>query len=211
MKTCCVIIADDHNLFRQGLKKLLEEDQDIEVVGEAGDGIELLDLLKVVVPHLIILDISMPNLRGIEAISEIKKQHPDTKILMLTMYRDKEYLYQSIFAGADGYLLKKDVDREFFSAIEKIRRGKIYVSPHLSGELADDWESIRRGFHPALTTREIEILKLIAEGKSNKEIGSIFFMSVHTVERHRSNILSKLGLKGTADLVRYAIQKGYVE
>jgi DNA-binding NarL/FixJ family response regulator len=126
------------------------------------------------------------------------------------MHKDKEYLYQSISAGADGYFLKKDTDSEFFSAIEKIRQGKTYVSPHLSGELAEYWEQIRQGIHPVLTTREIEVLKLIAEGKPNKEIADLLFISVHTVERHRANILEKLDLKGTADLVKYAIQKGYV-
>jgi DNA-binding NarL/FixJ family response regulator len=205
-----IVLADDHALFRQGLKRLLEEMEEIEVIGEAGDGLELLALLNSVNPQLVILDISMPNLRGIETIPEIKRVHPEVRILVLTMHKDKEYLYQSIAAGADGYFLKKDADSEFFSAVEKIREGRIYVSPHLSGEVAEDWEQIRRGSHPVLTSRESEVLKLIAEGKLNKEIADHLFISVHTVERHRANILEKLDLKGTADLVKYAIQKGYV-
>jgi DNA-binding NarL/FixJ family response regulator len=160
---------------------------------------------------MVILDISMPNLRGIEAIKEIKTVCPDAKILMLTMHNDKEYLYQAIAAGADGYFLKKDAHTELFSAIERVRRGKVYVSPSLSEDMAEDWEKIRQGFRKSiLTTREIEVLKLIAEGKSNKEIGDLLFISMHTVERHRANIMEKLNFKKTADLVKYAIQKGYI-
>jgi len=160
---------------------------------------------------MIILDISMPNLRGVEAIYEIKRIHPETKVLMLTMHKDKEYLYQTISAGADGYFLKKDADAELFSAIEKIRKGSMYVSPSLSEESSGDWEQIRQGFRkPILTTREREVLNLIAAGKSNKEIAEHLFISVHTVERHRANIMDKLNLKNTADLVKYAIQKGYI-
>ena len=205
-----IVLADDHVLFRQGLKRMLEEVPNVGVVGEAGDGLELIQLLDEVTPHLIILDISMPNLRGIEAIREIKKTHSKAKILMLTMHNDKEYLYQSVLAGADGYLLKKDADSEFFAAVEKIRQGGIYVSPHLSGMLSEDWEQIRRGIRPILSDREVEVLKMIGEGRSNKEIAELLFISVHTVERHRANILEKLNLKGTADLVKYAIQKGYI-
>jgi DNA-binding NarL/FixJ family response regulator len=211
MGTYRIVLADDHTLFLQGLKQILQGMGDFEVIGEAADGRELLDLLNKVTPDMVILDISMPNLRGIEAIEKIKMAHPNAKILMLTMHSDKEYLYQAIAAGADGYFLKKDAHTELFSAIEKIRRGKIYVSPDLSEGLADDWKQIREGFRkPILTTREIEVLRLIAEGKSNKEIGDLLFISTHTVERHRANIMEKLPLKKTADLVKYAIQKGYI-
>ena len=208
-----VVVTDDHALFRQGLKNLIDGVDDLAVVGEAGDGLELLKLLKSAhqPPHLIILDISMPNLRGIEAISEIRVIHPGVKILVVTMHKDKEYLYQALAAGADGYFLKKDADTELFAAIEKIRKGRIYVSPHLSEKLEDGWERIRRGLGKSvLTNRETEVLKLIAEGKANKEIADVLFISVHTVERHRANIMAKLDLKNTADLVRYAIQKGYL-
>jgi DNA-binding NarL/FixJ family response regulator len=211
MGTYRIVLADDHALFLQGLKQVLQEVGDLEVIGEAADGRELLDLLNKITPDMVILDISMPNLRGIEAIKEIKTVHPKAKILMLTMHSDKEYLYQAIASGADGYFLKKDAHTELFSAIEKIRRGKVYVSPSLSGDMAADWEQIRRGFRkPILTPREIEILKLIAEGKSNKMIGDQLFISTHTVERHRANIMEKLNFKKTADLVKYAIQKGYI-
>jgi len=213
MGTYRIVLADDHALFRQGLKGILEGAADLEVVGEAGDGLKLLNLLNAnqLDPHLVILDISMPNLRGIEAIREIKTIHPNVKILIVTMHKDKEYLLQSLAAGADGYFLKKDADTELFAAIEKIRNGKNYVSPHLSEELANDWEQIRVGFtKPLLTKREREVLKLIAEGKSNKDIADLLFISVHTVERHRANMMEKLKLKKTADLVKYAIQKGYI-
>jgi DNA-binding NarL/FixJ family response regulator len=211
MGTYRIVLADDHALFLQGLKQVLQEVSDLEVIGEAVDGRELLDLLTKVTPDMVILDISMPNLRGIEAIEEIKTLHPEAKILMLTMHSDKEYLYQAVAAGADGYFLKKDAHTELFSAIEKVRRGKIYVSPSLSEDMAADWEQIRRGFRkPILTPREIEVLKLIAEGKSNKMIGDQLFISTHTVERHRANIMEKLNFKKTADLVKYAIQKGYI-
>lgn len=213
MGTYRVVVADDHALFRQGLKGILGGIADLEVVGEAGDGLELLNILKLnrLDTDLVILDISMPNLRGLEAIREIKTTHPHVKILIVTMYKDKEYLYQALANGADGYFLKKDTDRELFAAIEKIRDGRVYVSPHLSENLENDWEQIRRGFSkPILTVREREVLKLIAEGKSNKEISHVLFVSVHTVERHRANIMTKLNMKKTADLVKYAIQKGYV-
>jgi DNA-binding NarL/FixJ family response regulator len=208
-----VVVADDHALFRQGLKAILTGGVDLEVVGEASDGLELINLLKMnkLDPHLVILDISMPNLRGIEAIREIKAIHPHVKILIVTMHKDKEYLYQALASGADGYFLKSHADKELFAAIEKIRNGQVYVDPHLSEKQADDWEQIRRGFgKPILTTREREVMKLIAEGKSNKEIAEVLFVSVHTVERHRANIMAKLNMKKTADLVKYAIQKGYV-
>jgi two-component system, NarL family, response regulator NreC len=208
-----IIVADDHVLFRQGLKSILQGTSDLEVVGEAGDGLELIRLLKMgtLNPDLVVLDISMPNLRGLEAITEIKSLCPSIKVLMVTMHSDKEYLYQALAAGADGYLLKKDADAELFAAIEKIRKDKTYVSPYLAEDLTDYWVRLRgRTDRPVLTNREREVLKLIAEGKSNKEIGDVLFISVHTVERHRANIMSKLNLKNTADLVKYAIQKGYI-
>jgi DNA-binding NarL/FixJ family response regulator len=206
-----IVLADDHSLFRQGLKAVLEGTEEFKVVGEAGDGLELIDLLNQVKPHLVVLDISMPNLRGIETIPEIKKNHPEVKILVVTMHNDREYLYQAISQGADGYFLKKDAGTELFAAIEKIRKGKVYVSSSLSGDLTDYWEGIREGVKKGiLTNREREILSLIAGGKSNKEIADMLYISVHTVERHRANLMDKLDFKKTADLVKYAIEKGYI-
>jgi len=213
---CRIILADDHALLRKGVKKILEGMDGVEVVGEAGDGLELLNIMKKVTPHLVILDISMPNLRGIEAIDEIRALNPDAKVLILTMHKDKEYLSRSLSAGAHGYLLKEDADTELFAAIEKIRRGKLYVSPHFSDAVLDDWAQASRGnFTPSLqpeplTNRERQILKLIAEGQSNREIADLLFISIRTVEHHRASMMSKLHIKKAADLVKYAIEMGYV-
>jgi DNA-binding NarL/FixJ family response regulator len=198
-----IVLADDHAMMRQGLRKIMEGVADLEVIGEAGDGIELLALLERVIPHMVILDISMPNLRGIEALRQIKMKYPEVKVLILSMH--KEYLYQGFSAGADGYLLKEDADRELFSAIENIRQGRTYLSPRLTGRLLEDRAPSSEG----LSVREKEVLRLIVEGKSNKEIAEILFISVRTVESHRANVMAKLNLNSTADLVKYAIQKGY--
>jgi len=211
-----IILADDHVLFRQGLRRILEEKADLEVVGEAGDGLDLLNLLKEVHPHMVILDISMPNLRGIEATHEIKAILPALKVLILTMHKDEEYLSQAISAGVDGYLLKEDADRELYSAIEKIRQGRMYIPPSLSDNLAEQWVKTNQGkgkisFGPdVLTVREREVLKLTAEGKSSREIADLLFISVRTVEHHRANFMEKLNLKKNVDLVKYAIRKGYI-
>ena len=211
-----IVLADDHVLVRQGLRRILEERADLEVVGEAGDGLELLNLLNRLTPHLVILDIFMPNLRGIEAIHEIKMIHPDINVLILTMNKDKEYLYWALSAGAKGYLLKEDADKELFSAIEKVRQDKTYISPFFSDEVIDDLVQAGKGNVKAifeidpLTTREREVLKLIAEGKSSKEIAHLLFISVFTVNNHRASIMEKLNLKKATDLVKYAIRKGYI-
>jgi DNA-binding NarL/FixJ family response regulator len=176
----------------------------MKVIGEAADGVELLSFLSALTAHMVILDISMPKLRGIEAVREIKKKFPLVKLLVLTMHR--EYLHQALAAGADGYLLKEDTDRELFSAIESLRQGKTHISPGLREEMA--------GSNAALTlplsTREIEVLKLLAQGKRNKDISEVLSISIRTVENHRASIMNKLRLKNTADLVNYAIQQGYV-
>jgi len=211
-----LVLADDHVLFRQGLERILEKKGDLEIVGQVGDGLELLNLLKKLTPHMIILDISMPNLRGLEAIHEIKGMNPNVKVLVLTMHKDRDYLYQAILAGAKGYLLKEDAEKELFSAIEKVRQGRIFVSPKLSEELVDDLVNTHsRNHQPSfkpdpLTPREKEVLKLIAEGKTGKEIASLLSISVRTAEHHRANLMAKLHLKKTADLIKYAIQKGFV-
>lgn len=211
-----IVLADDHVLVRQGLKRILEGMAGLEVVGEASDGLDLLDLLSRVTPDMVILDIFMPNLRGIEAIHEIKKIHPDVRVLILTMHKDKEYLYLALSAGAKGYLLKEDADKELFSAIEKVQQGKTYISPYFSEEVVDDLVQIGRADGKAifeidpLTSREREVLKLIAEGKSSKEIGALLFISVFTVNNHRASIMEKLNLNKATDLVKYAIRKGYI-
>ncbi len=211
-----IVLADDHALVRQGLKRILEGTEDLEVVGEANDGLELLQLLTRITPQMVILDIFMPNLRGIEAITEIKATHPGVKILILTMHRDKEYLYLALSAGAKGYLLKEDAPKELFSAIAKVRQDKTYISPYFSDKVVDDLVQIGKGDAKALfetdplTPREREVLKLVAEGKSSKEIAALLFISVFTVNNHRASIMEKLKLKKATDLVKYAIRKGFI-
>jgi len=204
-------------LVRQGLKRILEGVRDLEVIGEASDGLELLDLLHHSDPDMVVLDVSMPKLRGIEAIHEIKTIRPEVSILMLTMHKDKEYLYLALSAGAKGYLLKEDADRDLFSAIERIRQGRAYVSPYFSEELFDNLVQVGKGDErrspleiDPLTTREREVVKLIAEGRSSKEIADLLCISVRTVDNHRANIMEKLNVKKATDLVKYAIQKGYI-
>lgn len=214
MKPSRVVVADDHVLFRQGMKKLLEEMPGVEVIGEAGDGLELLNLLKELNADIVLVDISMPNIRGIEAAHEIRSLYPGTKVLILTMHRGKEYLYHAISAGAHGYLLKEDSDIELLSAIEAIRNGGVYVSQGLSGEMVGDLSRLVqgkvKGVGESLSNRETEVMKLISEGKTNIEIGELLSISPRTVETHRAHILEKLKLKGTADIVRYAIENGLV-
>ena len=216
MNPCRIIIADDHVLFRQSLKKTLASRPDLEIVGETGDSLQLFDLLNRLLPDVILLDLSMLNFRGMEAVREIKKAYPRLKILILSMHQDKQYLEQAISAGARGYLLKQDTDAELLTAIEKIRRRRIYVSQNLIEELTEDWvktlhdESTVSPRMGQLTGREREILKLIAEGKGSRDIAGALLISTRTVERHRANIMQKLDVKKTADIVRHAIQRGYV-
>jgi DNA-binding NarL/FixJ family response regulator len=205
-----IILADDHAMFRLGVRRIIEEIAGLEVIGEAADGLELLGLLKKMTPDMIILDISMPHIRGLEATVEIKKDHPQIKILVLTMH--KEFLHQGISAGADGYLLKDDTDAELVDAIAQIRQGKIYLSPTVSGYA---YGLLSRGpsslaTPDPLTIRETQILKLVAEGKPSHEIADLFTISVRTVQNHRANIMKKLKLKKNAELVKYALQKGYL-
>jgi len=215
MKPFCVVLADDHAMFRQGIRKILEDLPGVHIRGEAGDGLELLDVLKKIEPDLVILDISMPNLRGMEAIREIKALCPNTKILMLTMHKESEYLRYALKAGADGFLLKEDADSELLKALDAVRREKLYVSPLLTEYLPTllGRQYGRKGApefaEDILTDREKQILKLIAEGKSSREIGELLFISARTVQNHRVNIMRKLNIKKTTDLIKYALQKGF--
>ncbi len=212
-----ILLADDHVMFRRAVRRIVESIADVEVVGEASDGLELLELLKKISPQMVITDISMPNLGGVEATREIKIFYPVVKVLILTMHKDKEYFYHAFSAGAEGYLLKEDSDRELLLAIDTLRKGGTYISPLLSTQLADLFmQKSRPGAEQLanpgelLTTREREIIKLITEGKSSKEVAELLFISSRTVQHHRANIMKKLNIKKTADLVKYAIQKGYI-
>lgn len=211
-----IVLADDHMMFRRGVKKIIQENEELDVVGEASDGLQLLEIIKQSPPDMVIVDVSMPNLRGLEATREIKMTNPDIKVIILTMHKDKEYLYHALSAGAEGFLLKEDADVELFAAIKTIRQGGSYISPLLAPQLTDLFLERQRPrdsegkFPPEiLTTREREIIKLIAEGKSSKEIAGLLYISSRTVQHHRANIMRKLNFKKTADLVKYAIQKGY--
>lgn len=214
MAKCSIIIADDHVLIRQGLKKLIEENESLEVVGVAGDGLELLGLLEKTTPDMILLDISMPHLRGIEVINEAKRLCPNVKILMITMHKTEQYFLCAMSAGADGYLLKEDSDTELLAAIDTVMDGELYISPFLGEQFSD--EVIRqyreKGVFPCetLTNREVEVLKLVAEALTSKEIADILSISIRTVEHHRANLLKKLELKNTADLIKHAIQNGFI-
>jgi DNA-binding NarL/FixJ family response regulator len=214
MKDYHIVIADDHTMFREGIKKIINETPDMEVIGEACDGLELLDLLKKKRPHMVILDIAMPKLRGIEAAQEIVKLYPQIKILFLSMHKKKEYLHLALASGGKGFLLKDDTGSDLVHALNKISKGRTYISPNILKELPVDLIEIIRGngiiSRGSLTAREKEVLKLIAEGKKNKEIAELLFISIHTVHNHRKNIKRKLNIDKNAELIAYAIQQGLI-
>jgi DNA-binding NarL/FixJ family response regulator len=208
MDMCSIVLADDHVMFRKGVKRIIEETSDLEVVGEANDGLELLRLLKAQEPKLVLLDIAMPHLRGLEAAREIKKLYPRVKIIFLTMHRSKEFLHQALEAGAEGFLLKEDADFDLLRAIQTVRGGGKFISPLLSTEMADLALREQAAELNPLTPREKTIVKLLTEGKTPKEIADLLYISVFTVRRHRDNIMRKLNLKRLADLIRYALSRG---
>ena len=207
-----IVLADEHILFRRGMKRIINEVPGMQVVGEANDGQEAIDLVKSLLPDLAILDISMPKMNGIEACREIRRLAPEVKILVLTMHKDREFLLHAISAGAQGYLLKEDSDEELFAAIGTIREGAMYVTKALAGVVSTDIAALIRGgqrkFSGSLTAREREVLKFLSEGKSNSEVAEVLGISTRTVETHRANIMNKLDLRNTAELVRYAIERG---
>jgi len=203
-----IVLAHDHALVRQGLRLILTGNGGIKIAGEASDGIELIHLLERIRPDMAILDISMPNLRGMEIIRDIKALHSKTKVLILTVHNQAPYVHQAMAEGADGYVVKEDSGAELISAIEVIRKGKVYISQRLRDKVGDPWQiSLPDTGQP--TTRERQVLKLIAEGKSNREIATLLYVSARTVESHRANIMRKLKLKRTADLVRFALHHGF--
>lgn len=209
MKPYRIVLADDHAMLREGIKGIINATKNMAVVGEAGDGLELLRLLKKTETDMAILDISMPNLRGIEAIHEIKASYPHVKVLMLSMHKKKEYLQRVLSLGAEGFLLKDDSGNELINAIHTIRKGGTFLSPIFLKEFSQDLVSICRGEvgnnKEPLSVRERQVLKLIVEGKTSKEIAELLFISVRTVQHHRANIRAKLNIRKTVDLVKYAI------
>lgn len=202
-----IVLADDHAMFREGIRKIIERIEAAVIIGEANDGFELLELLKESCPDLVILDISMPNLRGLEAIREIKKNYPKVRILVLTMHRKKEFIRKALADGADGFLLKEDPATELIRAVLAIKKGGKYLSQLITNDLinlAQEPDQI-----DILTSREREVLTLLAEGKKNREIAEALFISVNTVRRHRYNIMEKLNFNSLADLLKYAISQNY--
>ncbi len=193
MDAYTIILADDHAMFREGIRKIIERIEGALISGEVNDGLELLELLKKSSPNLVILDISMPNLRGLEAIREIKKTYPKVKILVLTMHKKKEFLRQALRDGADGFLLKEDAGSELIRAVQTVRNGGKYLSPLLTSVLTS--LAVEEEKTEVLTMREREVLKLLAEGKRTKEIAVALYISPHTVRRHRSNIMEKLNIQ----------------
>ena len=208
-----IILADDHAMLREGIAKLINAAKGLQIVGEASDGLMLLRLMHHTRPDMVILDVSMPALRGIEAAQEIRRTYPAVAILFLSMHKKKEYLHLALAMGAKGYILKEDSGSELIQAIAKIRRGKTYLSPLFLKDVGADLIPIEGGGphspQEPLTAREKQVLQLIAEGKTSKEIGALLFISIHTVHSHRKNIKNKLDLRKNADLVRYAMEKGY--
>ena len=208
-----IVIADDHRLMRRGLRMMIEAQPSLEVAGEAGDGLELLRLLGRITADMALVDVSMPQLRGIEAVREIRTLHPGIRIVIVTMHKRREYIHHAFAAGVDGYLLKEDSDQELITAIETVRRGRKYLSPLLQQDLPEELAFLlRRGERPqppVLTVREAEVLKLIAEGAANRRIADLLCISPRTVEHHRASIMKKLNLKSLADLVKYAIRQGF--
>lgn len=213
MNNYTIVLADDHVMMREGIKNLIDAVEGLTVIGETGDGLKLLKLLKRTVPDMVILDISMPGLRGIEAAHEIHSLYPDIHVLMLSMHKREEFLSMALAAGAKGYLLKEDSGDELLQAIAQIRKGKTYLSKKLAIAFPSAIISICKGNYKAvsnpLAPRERQVLQMIAEGNTDREISEQLCISVRTVHRHHANIRSKLNLKRTADLVRYAIYQGY--
>lgn len=210
-----LVIAEDHTIVRDGLRSLFSMEDDLEVVGEAGDGMEVMRCINNTNPDLVILDLSMPKMDGISVIKEIHKLSTNIKILALTMHRDEEFILEAFRSGAHGYCLKASSSKEVLMAIRAILSGKQYVSPEISGKVLDGYLESKKSIKEKsswelLTQREKEILKLVGEGYRNKEISDYLFISVKTVEKHRSNIMEKLNLHTASALTAYAIEKGLV-
>lgn len=202
-----VLVADDHTIVRQGLVGILEASPEIEVVGQAADGYEALEKSLEARPDVAVLDVSMPRLDGIEAARRIHEALPATRILVLTMHDDEEYVLRMVRAGASGYLLKDSAASELIAAIKSMRSGQAYFGPHASKALAEAYqhpEALPDDPYERLTDREREIFQLVVEGKTNKEIGEVLFISPKTVDNHRTHLMEKLGMHSTAELVRFA-------
>jgi len=215
MSTIRILLADDHTVMRRGLRVLLERQPGFQVVAEAADGSEAVELAAREKPDVAVLDIAMPTLNGIEAARRIVDKNPETAVVILSMHSDESYVLRTLKAGARGYLLKDAPEADLINAIHAVHDGKAFFSPAISKLLVEDYmrQMQQRGIedtYELLTSREREVLQLLGEGKSNKEIATSLNLSLHTVETHRSNMLEKLNLHSTAELILYAVRKGIV-
>lgn len=207
-----VLVVDDHRMVREGLRLVLERAEGIEVVGEAGDGDEAVELAGRLKPDVVLLDITMPRMSGLDATVEIRKRFPDVRVLILTVHEDRRYLREVFGAGASGYLVKKQSGVELLAAIEAAHRGDAYVGSSLAREVLDTYisadEGLQRWAQDGLSAREAEVLRLVAEGRRTAEIATSLGVAETTIKTHRQNIMAKLGLRTTVDLVRYALTTG---
>ena len=204
-KKITVLLVDDHSLVRRGFRRMLEDEPDMDVIGEAGDGEESVKLAKKIRPQVVVMDCALPGMNGLEATRQIIEECPDTAVLMLSMHSESTWVRQAIDAGAKGYVLKNALDLELGSAIRKIAAGETVFDPKVEQKNA-----LRGERNAALTQRELEVLQMIVDGKSNKEIATALDLSANTVAVHRANIMNTLGIHKTAELVVYAIRSGLV-
>jgi DNA-binding NarL/FixJ family response regulator len=210
-----IVIVEDHAILRQGVRSLLNSHDDLEVVGEAEDGMEAIRCIDKYNPDLVLLDISMPKMDGIAVLKDVKKRHPETKVLVLTMYKKEEYVLEVFNSGAEGYCLKSSSYDELLMGVRAILSGKQFISPEISGKVLEGYiegqKTIKqKSSWDTITQREKEVLKLVGEGYQNKEIADYLCISVKTVEKHRANIMEKLDLHSASALTAYAIEKGLV-
>lgn len=215
MKKLKILLADDHIVMRTGLRALLERQPNLEVVGESENGREAIELVSSLRPDVVVMDVGMPVLNGIEATKTIVTQHPTVAVVILSMYVDESYIMRALKAGARGYLLKDSAPADLISAIQAVSQNKSFFSPNVSRILAEDYVRVLKqkgavDSYDLLTSREREILQLIAEGKANKEVATALNISPYTVETHRSHILEKLNLHNPAELILYAVRKGII-
>jgi DNA-binding NarL/FixJ family response regulator len=207
-----VLIADDHGIVRSGLRMLLDRQSDIDVVAEAGDGVEALELVQAQTPDVAVLDVSMPRMTGLQAAREIGSYSPDTRVLLLSMHDEERYFFEGLEAGAAGYVLKRAADTDLIDAVRTVAGGRTFLSGRAQQALMTEWLESEGGERAdPLTPRELEVVKLIAEAYTNKQIAETLKVSEKTVESHRANLLSKLGMRDRVELARYAIRRGLVE
>ena len=209
-----VLIVDDHAMFREGIRSLLQSYEDIEIIGEATQGKEAIERVCQLTPQVVLMDIAMPVMGGLEATRRIQKESPGTKVLALTQYEDSEYILSMLRAGAKGYISKIATASELVSAIRAVHKGESYLYPSATTALIEEYLTRVGGEeseYERLTEREREILQLVAEGRTNREIADMLFISVKTVLRHRTDIMEKLGLHNRTELIKYAISKGLIE